>query len=64
MLAALAVRDPDAEPITDAKGNVEPDPDLRDNENVPLPEQRVTFEADVTCAPGDRRATARRSTTT
>ncbi len=47
ILAALAVRDPDAEPVADAKGNVEPDPDLRDNENVPLPATRVTFEADV-----------------
>ena len=33
--------------MTDTKGNLEADPDLRDNENVPLPEQRVTFEADV-----------------
>ena len=34
---ALAVRDPDAPVITDRKGHPEPDPDLRDNENVPLP---------------------------
>ena len=35
--AALAVRDDEAPVITDRKGNPEPDPDLRDNENVPLP---------------------------
>src|SRR5207244_3942916 len=33
----LAVRDPDADPVSDARGNVEPDPELRDYENVPLP---------------------------
>ena len=32
------IRDPRRSPvITDRKGNPEPDPDLRDNENVPLP---------------------------
>ena len=46
--AALAVRDPDAAVITDRKGNPKPDPRLRDNENVPLPPKRVTFEADPT----------------
>jgi type I restriction enzyme M protein len=46
LLDLLAVRDPDAEPVTDAQGNTEPDPDLRDNENVPLPPGPVTFEAD------------------
>ncbi len=35
--SALAVRDEEAPIITDRKGNPEPDPDLRDNENVPLP---------------------------
>ena len=44
--AALAVRDADAPVITDRNGNPEPDPDLRDNENVPLPAVPVTFEAD------------------
>jgi type I restriction enzyme M protein len=34
---ALAVRDPDAPIVTDRKGKPEPDPELRDNENVPLP---------------------------
>jgi type I restriction enzyme M protein len=33
--------------VTDNKGNVLPDPDLRDNENVPLPTKSVTYEADV-----------------
>jgi len=33
----LAVRNPDAPVIADRKGHPEPDPDLRDNENVPLP---------------------------
>jgi len=45
---ALAVRDPDAEPLTDTKDNPLPDPDLRDSENVPLPAVPVTYEADPT----------------
>ena len=45
---ALAVRDPEAPVITDRAGNPKPDPDLRDNENVPLPEVCVTYEADPT----------------
>ncbi len=45
VLDALTVRDPDAEPVTDVKGNPLPDPDLRDNENVPLPAIPVTYEA-------------------
>jgi type I restriction enzyme M protein len=40
LLEALAVRDPNA-PALD-----EPDPDLRDQENVPLPDGPVTFEPD------------------
>jgi type I restriction enzyme M protein len=48
VLAGLAVRDENAPPVTDRKGNPEPDPDLRDNENVPLPPVRVTFEQDPT----------------
>ena len=47
---ALAVRDEDAPVITDKKGNPEPDSDLRDNENVPLPPGPLYFEAD----PSDR----------
>lgn len=45
---ALAVRDPEAPVITDRKGSPLPDPELRDHENVPLPEGRVAYEADVT----------------
>ena len=48
VLESLAVRDPDAPPILDDKGNTEPDPELRDYENVPLPTVPVTFEADYT----------------
>jgi type I restriction enzyme M protein len=48
LLDALAVRDPEAAPVTDAKGRALPDPELRDNENVPLPALPVTFEADPT----------------
>jgi len=49
ILSALAVRDSDALVITDKKGNVEPDSELRDNENVPLPtEPRVVYEQDPT----------------
>ncbi len=46
VLDDLAVRDPAAEPVRDARGNIEPDPRLRDHENVPLPAVPVTFEAD------------------
>lgn len=45
---ALAVRDPEAPIITDRAGNPKPDPDLRDNENVPLPELSVAYEPDPT----------------
>jgi type I restriction enzyme M protein len=43
----LAVTDPQAPIITNRKGDPEPDPDLRDNENVPLPEVRVSWAEDV-----------------
>jgi type I restriction enzyme M protein len=46
--AALAVRDEDAPIIADRKGSAEPDPELRDNENVPLPSVTVTFAEDPT----------------
>ena len=36
VLAALAERDPDAEICRDRRGNPEPDPRLRDTENMPL----------------------------
>ena len=45
---ALAVRDPEAPVITDRAGNSKPDPDLRDNENVPLPKMSVAHEPDPT----------------
>jgi len=45
---ALAVRDPDAPAVTNRKGEPEPDPELRDQENVPLPAVRVGFEDDPT----------------
>lgn len=44
----LAVADPQAPVITNRKGESEPDPDLRDNENVLLPDVRVSWEEDVT----------------
>ncbi|MAT04943.1 MAG: restriction endonuclease subunit M [Acidimicrobiaceae bacterium] len=50
---ALSHRDPDADPITDKHGKPEPDADLRDNENVPLPSEQVRYEPD----PTDRLAT-------
>ena len=42
---ALAVRDPEAPVIKDRDGNPLPDPELRDHENVPLPEGAVAYEA-------------------
>ncbi|MDF9833009.1 type I restriction enzyme M protein [Ereboglobus sp. PH5-5] len=35
---ALGERDPDADACTDKKGSPEPDPELRDTENVPFPD--------------------------
>jgi type I restriction enzyme M protein len=46
--SALGVRDEDAPITMDRKGNPEPDPELRDNENVPLPDVPVTFIDDPT----------------
>jgi type I restriction enzyme M protein len=43
---ALAVRDPEAPEVVDRKG-IQPDPEIRDGENVPLPAVPVVFEADV-----------------
>lgn len=48
LLDAFAVRDPDAPVTTDRKGNPDPDPDLRDNENVPLPDTPVMWAQDAT----------------
>jgi type I restriction enzyme M protein len=48
ILAALGEKDPTAEPCLDTDGNPEPDPDLRDYENVPMKEDiRVYFEREV-----------------
>jgi type I restriction enzyme M protein len=49
----LAIADPEAPVVTNRKGEPEPDPDLRDNENVPLPAVPVAWVAD----PSDRLAT-------
>jgi type I restriction enzyme M protein len=43
---ALGVKDPDAPVVTNRKGEPEPDPDLRDYENVPLSPIPVSWEAD------------------
>ncbi len=43
ILAALGERDDSAEMCTDAKGRPEPDPDLRDTENVPLKEDMAAY---------------------
>ena len=48
VIDALAVRDPDAEPVTDKKSNPQPDPDLRDHENVPLPAPANRYDPDPT----------------
>jgi type I restriction enzyme M protein len=44
----LAVADPEAPIVTSRKGVPEPDADLRDNENVPLPVGLVPWAEDVT----------------
>lgn len=48
LLSALAVRDQEAPVITDRRGKPEPDPELRDNENVPLPPVPASFVEDPT----------------
>jgi type I restriction enzyme M protein len=48
VMSALGVRDEEALPVTDRQGTSEPDPDLRDYENVPLPAVSVQWEEDVT----------------
>ena len=45
---AFAIRDPDAGVVEDKKGKPEPDSDLRDNENVPIPDGTLRFEPDPT----------------
>jgi type I restriction enzyme M protein len=46
VISALWVRDETAPVLTDRKGNPEPDPELRDNENVPLPIVPLSFVED------------------
>ncbi len=41
-------RDETASPVTDRYGTPYPDPDLRDQENVPLPQVPVVYEPDIT----------------
>ncbi len=48
ILDAVGVRDETAPVVTDRSGRPEADPELRDNENVPLPEEMPTWEADPT----------------
>ena len=43
ILSALSERDEDADVCTDAKGNPEPDSDLRDHELVPLDQDRRDY---------------------
>ena len=43
ILAALGERDPDAQICVDRQGNPEPDPELRDTENVPLCEDIANY---------------------
>jgi type I restriction enzyme M protein len=45
---ALAVRDPEAPVVLNDEGEEEPDPELRDYENVPLPPIPVSWEIDPT----------------
>jgi type I restriction enzyme M protein len=45
---AVSVTDPEAPVVSSRKGEPEPDPDLRDNETVPLPNGAVTWEPDPT----------------
>ncbi len=53
LVKLCAMSDPDGVLQTDKKGNPLPDPDLRDNENVPLPALPVTWAED----PAERLAT-------
>ena len=53
LVDAAQVSDPDGVLVTDKKGNPQPDSELRDNENVPLPGTPLRWEGDV----ADRLAT-------
>ena len=45
---AISMHDSEAPIITDKRGQPEPDTDLRDSENVPLPDTHVDWDADTT----------------
>ena len=47
LVEAARMSDTDGVVVKDKKGNIQPDADLRDNENVPLPPIAVTWSADV-----------------
>jgi type I restriction enzyme M protein len=47
VVAGLAVRDQNAAIVTDRAGDPEPDTELRDNENVPLPPVALTWVGDA-----------------
>ncbi len=47
-LLKMADRDETAKPVTDRKGSPYPDADLRDQENVPLPQVPIAYELDIT----------------
>ena len=59
LVKLAATRDADGVLLTDKKGNPEPDSDVRDNENVPLPPVPVSWVAD----PAARLATIEYRTT-
>jgi type I restriction enzyme M protein len=48
IFSGLAVRDEEAAIVTGRSGEPDPDPDLRDHENVSLPAEPVEFEEDTT----------------
>jgi type I restriction enzyme M protein len=48
ILTALALRAEEAPVIADGNGDPQPDPELRDNEKVPLPPEPTSFEEDLT----------------
>ena len=47
-LLEMVRRDETADPMTDRKGSPYPDPELRDQENVPLPPIPISYQQDVT----------------
>lgn len=48
IVAVMCISDEHSQIVKDAKGNIEPDANLRDNENVPLPSGVTKWEHDVT----------------